>query len=71
MIVSLTNNGNNDHTGKFFGNIEGDIMESMINETIFKELIIYDYQALCRYDEEGTGSSATTLLNVTPNYNHV
>lgn len=34
-------------TGKFFGEIEGAIMESMVDINIFKVVPVYDLQALC------------------------
>lgn len=33
--------------GRFFGEIEGDVMKSMLEEKIFEEIIVYDYQGLC------------------------
>lgn len=34
-------------TGKFFGEIEGAIMESMVDINIYKVVPVYDLQALC------------------------
>ncbi|KAJ8975678.1 hypothetical protein NQ317_019633 [Molorchus minor] len=58
IIVSL---GNNKDTGKFFGEVEGDIFNSMINNYIFKNITIYDYQALCKKNQNAD-SSASVLL---------
>lgn len=35
-------------TGRFFGEVEKPIMESMLFANIFKRLIIYDLQGLCK-----------------------
>ncbi|XP_045481925.1 voltage-dependent calcium channel subunit alpha-2/delta-3 isoform X1 [Harmonia axyridis] len=43
--ILVANNEN--FAGQFFGEIEGDVMESMLEEQIYEEVIIYDYQALC------------------------
>lgn len=54
-----------EHTSKFFGEVEGDIMWSMLNEKIFKKIILYDYQALCMRQEtgeDGNVTSASALL---------
>lgn len=43
--------------GRFFGEIEGDIMESMIKEKIFNQVDLYDYQAICELEREITISA--------------
>ncbi|XP_015836573.2 voltage-dependent calcium channel subunit alpha-2/delta-3 [Tribolium castaneum] len=48
-------------TGKFFGEIEGDIMGSMLEKKFFEKVIIYDYQAVCNTKDDET-SDATVLL---------
>ena len=35
-------------TGKFFGEVEGAVMETMVEENIFDRITIYDYQGLCK-----------------------
>ncbi|XP_044257646.1 voltage-dependent calcium channel subunit alpha-2/delta-3-like [Tribolium madens] len=49
------------NTGKFFGEIEGDIMGSMLDKKIFEKVKIYDYQAVCNTRDDET-SDATILL---------
>lgn len=61
IVLSLKDSSND--TGKFFGDVEDDVLISMIEENIFEEVILYDLQALCT-DEEGEGSSATRLMTV-------
>lgn len=34
-------------TGKFFGEVRGFLMLHLVNERVFKRIIIYDYQAIC------------------------
>ncbi|KAJ8926857.1 hypothetical protein NQ314_020708, partial [Rhamnusium bicolor] len=54
-------------TGRFFGEVEGDILESMLVEKIFKKVTIYDYQALCDRRMDGHESGTSTLLTVSVN----
>lgn len=35
-------------TGKFFGEVEGAVMEVMVKEQIFDRITVYDYQGLCK-----------------------
>lgn len=50
-------------TSKFFGEVEGDIMKSLLEENIFKMITLYDYQALClRGDGNGNSTSSSNLL---------
>uniref|UniRef100_A0A8D8WFM7 Voltage-dependent calcium channel subunit alpha-2/delta-4 n=1 Tax=Cacopsylla melanoneura TaxID=428564 RepID=A0A8D8WFM7_9HEMI len=51
---------NNDHTGLFFGEMEGAIMESMVFKNIFRKIRIFDYQAMC-YKHSNTTSTASFL----------
>lgn len=54
---------NQEDTGRFFGEIEGDIMDTMLAEKIFKKITVYDYQALCkRQKEDINGTSAGTPM---------
>lgn len=50
-------------TGKFFGEIEGAIMESMVDMGIFKVIPVYDLQALCAEVVEVENDSCE-LINV-------
>lgn len=34
-----------EHVGRFFGEVEGAVMEQMISMNIFRKLSMYDYQA--------------------------
>ncbi|XP_049832562.1 voltage-dependent calcium channel subunit alpha-2/delta-3-like isoform X1 [Schistocerca gregaria] len=36
-----------EHTGQFFGEVEGAVMKEMVELGIFREIPIYDYQSLC------------------------
>ncbi|KAJ8923671.1 hypothetical protein NQ315_010251, partial [Exocentrus adspersus] len=57
IIVSRDN-----YTGKFFGEIEGDVLHSMLEEKIFKQVTVFDYQALCKI-EKNQGSCSPSLIN--------
>ena len=49
------------HTGKFFGEVDGTVLESLIQHQIYKKIEVYDYQAIC-LEREDDGSSASLLL---------
>lgn len=53
----------NEHTGIFFGEMEGAIMESMVLKNIFRKIRIFDYQAMC-YKHINTTSSGSFMSNV-------
>eukprot|EP00094_Tigriopus_californicus_P005874 TCALIF_05660-PB protein Name:"Similar to Cacna2d3 Voltage-dependent calcium channel subunit alpha-2/delta-3 (Rattus norvegicus)" AED:0.25 eAED:0.25 QI:0/0.5/0.53/0.92/0.58/0.61/13/1066/709 len=48
-------------TGKFFGEVDGTILESLIQHNIYRPIRIYDYQAIC-LEPEAEGGSASMLL---------
>lgn len=50
-------------TGRFFGEIEGAVLESMVESGIYKMLTVYDFQALCSEQREKE-SNAGMLTNV-------
>lgn len=50
------------HTGKFFGEVDGTILDSLIKHQIYKKIEIYDYQAIC-LESEDDGSPANFLSN--------
>ncbi|CAG9855322.1 unnamed protein product [Phyllotreta striolata] len=54
------------NTGLFFGEIEGDIMESMLDVGLFKEATMYDYQAFCKKNNGSDGASGASSLFVQP-----
>ncbi|XP_069697255.1 voltage-dependent calcium channel subunit alpha-2/delta-3-like isoform X2 [Periplaneta americana] len=39
-------------TGKFFGEVEGSVMNLLIKEKVFKKISIIDYQAICLREDE-------------------
>ena len=51
------------HTGKFFGEVDGAILESLTEYSIFRQIKIYDYQAICLVPEDD-GSAGNILLTV-------
>lgn len=65
----LDNNGyvvvseNHNDTGRFFGEIDGAIMESMLDNKTFDKITLYDFQAICT-SLEGANSDGNILLTV-------
>ena len=49
-------------TGKFFGEVDGTILDSLIQHQIYRKIEIYDYQAIC-LESEDDGSPANFLSN--------
>ncbi|XP_058819212.1 voltage-dependent calcium channel subunit alpha-2/delta-4 isoform X1 [Topomyia yanbarensis] len=37
----------NEHTGKFFGQIDGTIMDSLVQDRIYRRVALMDYQGIC------------------------
>uniref|UniRef100_A0A665T2V7 Calcium channel, voltage dependent, alpha2/delta subunit 3 n=1 Tax=Echeneis naucrates TaxID=173247 RepID=A0A665T2V7_ECHNA len=50
-------------TGLFFGEVEGAVMNKLLQMGSFKRITLYDYQALCK-DYAGSSDSARTLSDV-------
>lgn len=63
---------NTEDTGRFFGEIEGTVMEVMVEEKIFNRISVYDYQGLCinitrgneTNSEDGNNASANGPITV-------
>jgi hypothetical protein len=71
----LDNNGyilisedNVNDTGRFFGEIEGAIIEVMVDQGVYRRITVYDYQGLCKNETRGnetnTDGSASGLISV-------
>ncbi len=52
------------HTGKFFGEVDGTILESLVESQIFREIKIYDYQAVCLSPEGEENAASSIFLTV-------
>ncbi|XP_065166775.1 voltage-dependent calcium channel subunit alpha-2/delta-3-like [Atheta coriaria] len=50
-----------DNTGKFFGEVEGAVMHSMLVENLFEEIKVYDFQGLC-FNESAKSSDVGRLV---------
>jgi hypothetical protein len=50
-------------TGKFFGEVEGNTMNMLIKEKVFRKVHIIDYQAICLRENESS-SHASFLITV-------
>ena len=65
----LDNNGyvllaeEREHTGRFFGEIDSTIMESLVYYEVYQRIRIYDYQSVC-LDSIGPKSDASFLFTV-------
>lgn len=59
--VILSENWND--TGRFFGEIDGAVMESLVDLGIYKMRTIYDFQGLC-YEWQQKESDGEMLMNV-------
>lgn len=51
-------------TGKFFGEIQPDVMASMLNRTFFEKVTIYDFQALCLSYKMEKGENITERQDI-------
>lgn len=61
---------NVNHTGKFFGEFQGDVMEAMVQLEYYQSIDVYDYQSLC-VDEDAKQSEGNALMHVSIlYYNH-
>lgn len=49
---------NNEETGKFFGEVVSDVMQSMVDNEIYVKLTIFDYQGIC-YDNNLNNIAST------------
>ena len=55
----------NNDTGMFFGEIEKPTMQSMVDKDIFKKVIVYDFQGLCkRLKEKKNPNAGRSLMTV-------
>ncbi|XP_030748608.1 voltage-dependent calcium channel subunit alpha-2/delta-3 isoform X3 [Sitophilus oryzae] len=68
----LDNNGfiiiseNNEHTGRFFGQIDGTIMDSLVQDRIYKKVAVYDYQGSCSNSKYHFSGKASKLQPIGP-----
>lgn len=53
-------------TGRFFGEVNGYVMDLMVRDSIFNRIHIYDYQAVC-FRGGATVSQGSFLLTVSGN----
>ncbi|XP_032667420.1 voltage-dependent calcium channel subunit alpha-2/delta-3 isoform X2 [Odontomachus brunneus] len=62
----LDNNGfiiiseRHEHTGKFFGEIDGTIMDSLVQDRIYRKVTVIDYQGTCSPQESHQSSAPQT-----------
>ncbi|XP_055909802.1 voltage-dependent calcium channel subunit alpha-2/delta-3 isoform X2 [Eupeodes corollae] len=49
-------------TGKFFGEVNGALMRRLIEERVYKEVVIFDYQAVC-FEFTGDNNSSSHLFS--------
>ncbi|KAL2728968.1 voltage-dependent calcium channel subunit alpha-2/delta-3 isoform X1 [Vespula squamosa] len=49
-----------EHTGKFFGEIDGTIMDSLVQDRIYRKVTVIDYQGTCSPQESHRSSAPRT-----------
>jgi len=52
--------------GKFFGEVEGAIMNSLVKNQVFKKVKIFDYQGVCMEEEEIIHEESSADMLLTP-----
>ncbi|XP_017760410.1 PREDICTED: voltage-dependent calcium channel subunit alpha-2/delta-3 isoform X1 [Eufriesea mexicana] len=63
----LDNNGfiiiseRHEHTGKFFGEIDGTIMDSLVQDRIYRKVTVTDYQGICSPQESHQSAAPKTF----------
>nr|XP_023023561.1 voltage-dependent calcium channel subunit alpha-2/delta-3 [Leptinotarsa decemlineata] len=68
----LDNNGfiiiseNAEHTGRFFGQIDGTIMDSLVQDRIYVKVPVYDYQGACSNSKFHFSGSANKIGTFDP-----
>lgn len=60
-----------DDTGRFFGEVQGNAMKSLVEMEIFKAITVYDFQAVCKVQQtDDNASSFASILITVINYYH-
>ncbi|XP_046661084.1 voltage-dependent calcium channel subunit alpha-2/delta-3 isoform X3 [Homalodisca vitripennis] len=54
---------NKEHTGYFFGEVRGYVMEKLVEEAVYRRVHIYDYQGVCFISENQGSSRSNSLKN--------
>ncbi|XP_043272509.1 voltage-dependent calcium channel subunit alpha-2/delta-3 isoform X2 [Venturia canescens] len=52
-----------EHTGKFFGEIDGTIMDSLVQDRIYRKVTVVDYQGVCLPQEQYLSSAPRVVSN--------
>nr|CAD7588141.1 unnamed protein product [Timema genevievae] len=55
-----------EHTGRFFGHIDGTIMDSLVQDRIYKKVAVFDYQGACSDTKSHYSDAASTLDPTVP-----
>ncbi|XP_066588123.1 voltage-dependent calcium channel subunit alpha-2/delta-3 isoform X2 [Prorops nasuta] len=50
-----------EHTGKFFGEIDGTIMDSLVQDKIYRKVTVIDYQGICVPQESHQSAGTRTI----------
>ncbi|KAF7991299.1 hypothetical protein HCN44_002861 [Aphidius gifuensis] len=51
-----------EHTGKFFGQIDGTIMDSLVQDRIYRKVSVVDYQGVCPPQESHVSSAPKSII---------
>lgn len=50
-------------TGRFFGEVNGAIMKRLLEENVYRQVTVYDYQAVC-FESKNDNNASSMLLSV-------
>lgn len=55
-----------EHTGKFFGQIDGTIMDSLVQDRIFRRIPLMDYQGVCSDRDNPYNAASERIFPILP-----
>lgn len=55
-----------EHTGRFFGQIDGTIMDSLVQDRIYKKIPVYDYQGTCTNNRNNFSGRSSQVQYLNP-----
>lgn len=49
-------------TGRFFGEVNGAIMKRLLEENVYRRVVVYDYQGVCFESKTKNNPNASSML---------